>query len=40
LSPADADSLPDLTWDAMVRRMVKEADAIEKANADTARLRR
>lgn len=40
MSPADVDELPDATWDAMVRRMVTEAEAIQKANADTARLRK
>jgi hypothetical protein len=33
MSPTEVDNLPDATWDAMVRRMQAEAEAIRKANA-------
>jgi len=31
MSPADAEALPDVIWDAMIRRMVREAEAANKA---------
>ena len=33
MSPAEAEGLPDVTWDAMVRHMQREAAAIEAAHA-------
>ena len=40
MSPADLDDLTDSVFDAMVRRMIAEAQAIEKANAELNRVRR
>lgn len=33
MSPDEAEALPDTLWDAMVRRIQSEADAIAKSNA-------
>jgi len=35
MKPDEADGLPDVMWDAMVRHMQAEAAAIEKANRQT-----
>ena len=40
MSPREAEDLPDVVWDSMVRRMVAEAEAIEKRNAQFAKLTR
>jgi len=40
MSPAEADGLPDVVWDAMVRRMVIEAEAITRTNAQLKNLKR
>jgi hypothetical protein len=37
MSPEEVDALSDEMWDAMVRRMITEADAIRVANAKLAR---
>jgi hypothetical protein len=37
MNPSDTDGLTDEVWDAMVRRLVREAEAIEAANAKLSR---
>jgi hypothetical protein len=33
MTPTDAEDLDDTIWDALVRRMITEAEAIKRANA-------